>query len=143
MRHYRCKIIHVDVENPKLDVKLSVLISGIKNQTVIYTPQQLVLNDALLQEFSPCDARAITFYALYQEHQNEPIKPTYQIIGQNFDDCRTIFILKSVHDASVLQKSAQELYASAELLGLFSQADLINIISTAIQEQTINDLKPS
>ena len=40
-----------------------------------------------------------------------------------------------------MRKFAYELYRDPELLALFDRNDLINIISTAIQEQTIEDLK--
>lgn len=140
-KHYRCKIVGVETDQETKKILLSVMVSGIKNQIVKYFPKEIVTNDTILSEFSPFDARAITFYALQQEKFNNLFYAMYSISGQEFLNGKTIFILKKLKENGELRKSAQELYCDTELLGQFSHNDLINIISTAIQEQTMEDLQ--
>ena len=137
-KHYRCKIVGIEIDQETKEILLSVMVSGIKNQIVKYFPKEIVTNDTILSEFSPFDARAITFYALQQAKLSSV---SFSIKGQEFINGKTIFILRKSKEEGEVRKSAEELYSEPELLNCFDQNDLINIISTAIQEQTIEDLQ--
>lgn len=141
-KSYRCKIVNVDTNKDSNLVTLFVMINGIKKQVIPYFPKELVLNDAMLDEFSSFDVRAITFYAL-QEEKNKvtEIIPDFMIDGQEFLQGKTIFIIKKTGENFEERRSAHELYCDMTLLNKFSCNDLKNIISTAIHEQAINDFK--
>lgn len=138
-RNYRCRIIGIETDQATKEVVLLVIICGIKNQIVSYFPKELVLNDTMLSEFSPFDVRAITFFSLLTNIDLPFVK--FSITGQEFVNGKTIFIIKELNMTGENRRSAQELYCDATLLDQFSRDDLINIISTAIQEQTIEDLQ--
>ena len=137
---HRCKIIGLSTENRSQEIVLSVMISGVKNQIISYFPKELVLDDALLGEFSPIDIRAITFCAIMQARYESEFTTKKTIIGQFSVDGKSLFIIKN-NDNSESRKTAEELYYNMDLLGDFSKTDLINIVSTAMQEQTIEDLE--
>lgn len=140
-KNYRCKIVGIESDAQTKDIVLWILIRGIKNQTIAYSPKELVTDDLMIGEFSPFDARAITFYALMQEKYKNRYKPTYVIVAQTFSGGKSIFIINEVEKHGEIRKTAHELFCDRGLLGKFNQADLINIVSTAIQEQTIEDLE--
>ena len=134
--HYR--IVGIKHTDPaKQLLVILVMVSGVKKQIIAYNPEELVMNDNLLGEFSPFDARAITFLAL-QQHNH--FLPYYTIAGQEFRNGKTIFILKEQNKPIEIRKSAQDLYSDVKIINQVSREDLINIISTAVQEQTIADL---
>ena len=138
-RNYRCKIIRIETDKKTSEVVLLVKICGIKSQVVSFSPKELVTNNDMIGEFSPFDARAITFFSLRESFNSSSV--SYSIMGQDFINERTIFIIKESNQCGESRKSAQELYRNAALLDQFNRDDLINIISTAIQEQTIEDLQ--
>lgn len=137
---YRCKIVEVGINNKtSKDIVIWVLISGIKKQIIPYNPKDLVNNDTMLCEFSPLDARAITFYAFQEEKYKNLIPPTYLICGQEFLDGETIFLYSEVDKVGLHKSKVSELYKDTIRLCGFNQVDLINIVSTAIQEQSQKD----
>ncbi len=140
-KKYRCKIVGMETDEKTSEIILWVMISGIKNQIIRYFPKELIIEDVIFGEFSPFDARAITFYALMQIKYAGHYLPTYSIAGQEFLKGKTIFIIKELKNNREYRKSAKELYCNMELLGKLSQGDLINVVSTAIQEQTVEDLQ--
>lgn len=135
-KNYRCRIIGMQSNKDIGDTILQVMISGIKNQIVEFSPKKLVMNDDMLSEFSSSDVRAITFLALKEVNNN---RYCHSITGQDFENGKTFFIVKNIHDNTEFRKSAHELYANNELLNQFNNSDIKNIISTAIQEQAIED----
>jgi hypothetical protein len=141
---HRCKVIGIETDKKTGKNKFLVKMSSVKSQiSVSYYPEELVSNDSLLCEFSQTDVRAITFYAINNvpktlKNNNEPC---YKIIGQEFMDDRTIFIIKELSLDGEIRRSAHELYSDTELLKKFKYDDLVNIIQTAVQEQTINDIE--
>ena len=137
-KKYRCKIIGIENDQKNQEIVLLIMICGVKNQIIPYLPKELVLNDSMLGEFSPFDARAITFFALQKVNS---LPATYRIVGQEFSNGKTNFVFIEVDQPGEIKKSARELYSNSKLLNQFNRNDLINIISSAIQEQTIEDLK--
>ena len=140
-KNYRCKIVDMVSDGETEEITLWVMISGVKNQIVPYFPNELVIDDLMLGEFSPFDARAITFYAIMQKRYKNQYIPTYLITGQVFLNGKTIFIIKELKSDGEIRKYAYELYCDMAFLGQFGLADLVNIVSTAIQEQTMDDLQ--
>ena len=141
-KNCRCKIVSVNTDKITNETTLSVMINGIKKQVVPFSPKELVIDEEMLNEFSSFDVRAITFYALQQPASNL-IKsvPKSFINGQEFFNGKTIFIIKRSNEDGEERKSAHELYCDDSLLVEFGHDDLKNIISTAIQEQAIEDHK--
>ncbi len=140
---HRCKIINMEICKETGKTKFLVKINNVKNQIFIsYTPEELVSNDAMLREFSQTDVRAITFYAFNQLCEKKEMS-SYSIIGQEFENNKTIFVIrkKTVDCKSEFRKRAHELYCSPDILKQFKFEDLMNIIQTAVQEQTIEDLE--
>lgn len=140
-KNYRCKILGIEADKETGEISLWVMISGIKNQILRYLPKELIVDDLMLGEFSPFDARAITFYAIMQAKYEGHFCSTYYVAGQDFFSGKTIFIIKELINNREYRKSARELYSDMGLLSRLSQKDLINVVSTAIQEQTMEDLQ--
>lgn len=138
-RDFRCKIVEIGVDETTKEILLWVLISGIKKQLISYFPRELVNNDKMLCEFSPLDARAITFYAFQQEKYINSIPPKYIISGQEMQKSETIFWYTEMNQEGIKKIKAKDLYKNTMHLCGFNQIDLINIVSTAIQEQTKQD----
>ena len=134
-KRYRCRIVGIDKG------KILVMIDGIKAQLVSYSPEKLVTQDKMLNEFSPFDVRAITFYALENETKRLKNYSRYFIVGQEINEGKTVFIIDEMHKKGEQRKTAQVLYREESLLRDFNPDDLKVIISTAVQEQTINDIQ--
>lgn len=140
-KNFRCKIVSVNTDKITNETTLSVMINGIKKQVVKFLPKELVVDEAMLNEFSSFDVRAITFYALQSVNTLSKSVPKSMINGQEFINGKTIFIIKKSNQDGEERKSAHELYCDDSLLIEFGHDDLKNIISTAIQEQAIDDHK--
>ena len=138
-RNYRCKIVGIETCYEPQEIVLLVMIRGVKSQHIKYSPRELIVDNNMLLEFSSFDVRAITFYALKQERNL--FFARYSIVGQDFLNGKTIFILNQLKDNIEMRKTAQELYSDMKLLDQFSRDDLVNIVSTAIQEQSMDDIK--
>ena len=126
-KNYHCKIIGMKSDKETKEIILWVMIGGIKSQIIPYLPKDLVIDDLMLGEFSPFDVRAITFYSLMQVKYNSQYLPNYSIFGQDFSSGKTVYIIRRRNCDSEYRKSAQELYCNMDLLGQFSQEELINI----------------
>jgi len=111
---YRCKIVGLRTNHDTKETVFLVLIIGMKNQIVPYSPSELIINDDVLSEFSPFDVRAITFYALQQANSLSPA--TYSIVGQAFLTGKTMFTLRNLKEGCSIRKSAQQLYCDTKLL---------------------------
>lgn len=142
-KNYRCKIVKIETNHVSNEVILLVLINGFKKQIIPYLPEDLVMDDSMLSQFSSHDVRAITFFALQKIHPPHPrlSTPFYSIVGQDFINGKTIFIIKKLNVFGEFRKSAHELYCDKELLSQFSYDDLKNVISTAVQEQYFEDIQ--
>lgn len=68
-------------------------------------------------------------------------KSQYIIIGQEITQGKTIFVLR--HADQLVKIGAQDLYKNHVLLENLSRKDLITIVSTAIQEQAVDDFAPA
>jgi hypothetical protein len=135
---YRYSLVDVTWHNQNELIVLSVAIRGIKNHIVKFIPDKILYDDDLLSEFSPCDVRAIT-YLSFRKHLK--YENTLKISSQSIRNGETIFELISLIDNKCIRISANKLYQSHELLSCLKQADMINVISTAVQEQTIKDFR--
>ena len=91
---YRCKIVNIENDQVENDVKIFVLINGIKKQVIPYFSRELVIDDSMLIEFSSFDVRAITFYAMQQYYKQNDSVPVCSIDRQEFSNGKTIFIIK-------------------------------------------------
>jgi hypothetical protein len=140
-KKYRCKIVDVNTDEKSNETSFLVMICGIKPQFVPYLSKDLVVNDSMLKEFSSFDVRAITFYALLGEKNFQKLYQSRSIAGQEFSEEGTIFIIRKLTENTADKYSAHELYCDPNLFSDFSSDDIKNIISTAIQEQTIKDFK--
>ena len=139
-KNYRCKIIGVYTDEKTKEVTLAVMIDGIKKQIIPFLPKNLVTDDDMLNEFSAYDVRAITFYAIQHAQQSKSESVDYYISAQEFLEGKTIFIIRKPQSHIEERRTAHELYRDNDLLTKFNHHDLKAIISTAVQEQTMEDL---
>lgn len=139
-KNYRYKIVGIDTNEKSSEVSLLVMINGFKKQFIPYCPGELITNDAMLCEFSWYDVRAISFYAL-QKYYCTSQTSSCSIVGQDLLNGKTIFVINHQSENGEKRKSAHDLYCDDKLLSEFDYDDLKNIISTAIQEQSIEDFK--
>lgn len=135
---YRYVLTNVDFqENGKID--LYVMIQSVRKQVLRFTPEEIVLDDALLPEFSPYDIRAIT-YLLFQQYVPETIESLF-IEKQSIIEGQTLFFLKDKVCNHRIEISARKLYQNYALLMQLNKKDIMNVITTAVQEQTLLDIQ--
>lgn len=134
---FRLSILDVSL-NYEDKVILNVSVKGIKNQIIKYSPEEIVFNDQLLMEFSPCDVRSIT-YLSFAKHINFSIELPLIIKSQNFKKGKTIFVFFNKFTNEQFERNAIEAYQDYSLLNQLNKRDMINVISTAVQEQSFND----
>jgi hypothetical protein len=136
----RCSISSIEKDEEGKNFLL-VLISGIKVHLPIkYYPEELVTQDDMLRQFSQRDVRAITYLAIKnQEHKKNREKLT--LTKQEFYNNKTIFVVFDENKKSEIKKTALQLYADMDQLHRFDLKDVINIVSTAVQEQLIEDFE--
>ncbi|WP_028388745.1 hypothetical protein [Legionella fairfieldensis] len=124
--------------NQDNNIELDILVSGIKNQIIQYNPEEIVFNDHLLTEFSPCDVRAIT-YLSFQKYIKLINESSLLIQGQYMREGKTVFVFFNWFTKEKFEKGAIEAYQDYDLLNDISKKDMINVVSTAIQEQSLQD----
>lgn len=134
---YRCSLIDVNYKEGNNLVELTVLIHGIKKQTLTYLPNEILYDDELLSEFSACDVRAIS-YLSFREYFNAE-KFSLIIEGQRVKNGTTIFLVKDTIKDEIKYIEAKIFYQNHNYLSRLSKADIINVISTAVQEQALID----
>jgi hypothetical protein len=134
---FRLSILDVSL-NYEDKVILNVSVKGIKNQIIKYTPEEIVFNDHLLMEFSPCDVRSIT-YLSFAKHINFSTELPLIIKSQNFKKGKTVFIFFNKFTKEQFERNAIEAYQDYNLLNQLNKRDMINVVSTAVQEQSFND----
>ena len=137
---FKMALLDVETSDTNDHIKLSILISGIKNQIVSFTPEEIVFNDNLLMEFSPCDVRSIT-YLSFQSHIHFSREEPIIILKQKIINGKTFYTFLNKITKKEFSKSASEAYQDYLLLNEISRKDMLNIISTAVQEQAIQDMK--
>ena len=141
-KNFRYKIVDIEIDKKTNEATLFIMINGIRKQIIPFSPANIVTNDTMLNEFSSFDVRAITFYALTKEQEQiQSTQISHYIFGQEFLDGKTIFIVKNIDLEGEERRSAHELYCDNKLLTNFNRKDLKIIISTAIQEQAIEDFQ--
>lgn len=135
---YRFYLVNVEQDKDS-QIFISVLVQGIRKDILKYRPDEIVFNDEFISGFSSCDARAITYLSFYRYIDKDI--GIYRIVQQFFDDGKTVVLLRKSNDKNnEIMVSAQELYRNYDLLVQLNKQDMINIISTAVQEQTIIDM---
>lgn len=135
---YKFYLANVE-EDEDSQIFISVLVQGIRKEIIKYKPDEIVFNDDFISGFSSCDARAITYLSFYRYIDKEI--GVYRIVKQFFKDGKTFVLLSKSNDKnSEINISAQDLYKNYDLLVQLNKQDMINIISTAVQEQTIIDM---
>ncbi len=78
---------------------------------------------------------------IYKQKNGESSQASCAIIGQDFLCGKTIFIVRNHQEEYEHRKFAYELYQDRTSLEQFDFEDLLLILSTAVQEQTIEDLE--
>lgn len=135
--NYRYSLI--DVASQNNEIELHVIVLGIKKHILKLQPEEVVYDDELLSEFSPCDVRAITYLSfqkyIKQEHYSLIIENQYLNQGE------TIFKIKDLNTNESSNIDAKKLYQNYGFLVNLSKKDMITVISTAVQEQTFLDIK--
>lgn len=134
---YKYSLIDVKAETNK--IVLDVLVLGIKKQILKFDPEEIVDDDELLSEFSPCDVRAIT-YLSFQKYINREL---YSLVieKQFINNGLTVFRIKNRNTNESFDLEAKKLYQDYDLLINLSKKDMIVVVSTAVQEQTFFDIK--
>lgn len=134
-RYYLAEVKIIDNST----IALTVIIQGIKKQIEQFSPEELVKNDDLLAGFSSFDARTITYLSFYRYMENSSYE--LSIEKQFLKNGETYFQLKNIKNTEYIPPiSAKVLYQNYDLLVKLGKKDMINAISTAVQEQTIFDL---
>lgn len=136
---YKHKLIDVKCVNEDEHIELIVVIRGIRNHVVHFIPEKILYDDDLLSEFSPCDVRAITYLSFrkYLKYSTASLKITGQVIKFG----KTIFEVKSLINNRSDFIESFELYQNHDYLSSLNHYDMINVISTAVQEQAMRDFK--
>ncbi len=134
---YRYSLVNVTSRNN--EIELHVILVGIKKQFLKLRPEEIINDDELLSEFSPCDVRAITYLSfqkyIKQEHYSLVIEKQYLNKGE------TIFTVKDINTNELFKIYAKKLYQNYDLLIKFCKKDIVTVISSAVQEQTFLDIK--
>lgn len=138
IRH-RFSLIDVTYKECTNSVELTVLIHGIKKQMLTYLPSEILYDDDLLSEFSACDVRAIS-YLSFREYVNAE-KFSLIIEGQRVKKGSTLFLVKDSINGELKYLEAKILYQNHNYLSRLSKKDMINVISTAVQEQALIDFR--
>lgn len=137
------KITHryslIDVTSENSEIELHVIVLGIKKQVLKFKPEEIVFDDGLLSEFSPGDIRAITYLSFQKYIKEEQYSLTIE--RQFINKGATTFQIKDINTNQSANIDAKKLYQNYDLLIKLSRKDMINVISTAVQEQTIVDIK--
>lgn len=111
-----------------------LVVQVIGKATVIEcTPEEIVLNDRMLEGFSKKDIRAITFFAC-EQHK----KPKYKITAQEFSgDLDTmLFKLKKCDSDEVILKTAGQIALDKNLINNLPQEDVCSVSYAAGYEQS-------
>ena len=134
---YRYSLVNVISRDD--EIELHIILVGIKKQFLKLKPEEIINDDELLSEFSPCDVRAITYLSfqkyIKQEHYSLSIEKQYLNKGE------TIFTVKDINTNELFKIYAKKLYQDYNLLIRLCKKDIITVISSAVQEQTFLDIK--
>lgn len=134
---HRYSLINVTSKND--NIELHIIVLGIKKHIVTFKPEDVVYDDELLSEFSPCDVRTITYLSFQKYIQREQY--SLMIERQSIINGKTVFIIKDLNTKESLTISAKKLYEDYASLIKLSKKDMVNVVSTAVQEQTFLDLQ--
>lgn len=140
-KFHRCKIVNIEKDLTTGKNLLWVIIFGLKNQIPIkFYPEEIILINNLLMEFSQIDVRTITFYALKNNKLDKDVhnhcKGRSKIISQEISANKTFFTIKKIDSGVERKISSEELFTS-DILHEFELNDIKNIIYSAVSEEKI------
>lgn len=133
---HRCEVVRVQKNLQTNQSEILVRMSGVKKHSVVkFSPEEILVNDDLLMEFSQTDVRAITYCALQNEKAKQ-IQPSYKykVVSQEFFGNETLFVIAEEGIIGEIRIAAHELFGS-DILQEFNFEDMRNIIYTATTEQ--------
>jgi len=108
-----------------------------KSSVIECSPQEIVMNDRLLEGFSKKDVRAITYLACEQVK-----KPKYKIVMQEFyESGGIVFKLQEKKSEDFVVKTANQIVMDKEILNNLSIEDVNSISYIAGYESSQNDMR--
>lgn len=134
---YRYSLVNVTSQNN--EIVLDVILIGIKKQFLKIKPEEIINDDELLSEFSPCDVRAIMYLSFQKYFKQKDY--SLAIEKQYLHKGDTLFALKDLNTTELFSISAKKLYQDYDLLFKLCKKDMVAVISSAVQEQTFMDMK--
>jgi hypothetical protein len=127
-----------EIKQTKTDEKIIVVQVIGKSVVLECTPQEIVMDDRLLEGFSKKDIKTISYFAFKQA-----VTPKYRIIVQRFCEKlnRVFFKLKvnGKNDLSHIEKTAGQIMLDTTLINGLSNEDLKNVSYIAGFEHSQGD----
>jgi hypothetical protein len=113
-----------EIKQTKTDEKKFVIQVIGKSVFIECTPQEIVVDDRMLEGFSKKDIRTIIYLACEQIR-----KPKYKIVVQEFCEKfnRILFKLKVKNDEDSIEKTANQILLDKSLINGLSQEDIKNV----------------
>lgn len=107
-----------------------------KNVLFEFSPQEIAGNDQMLEGFSKKDIRTITYHAT-----KEIEKPQYKILSQEFQEetNKTIFKIRKHGSTTSIEKTANQLSLSKELLNQLTQEEAHMVGYVTASEKVANE----
>jgi hypothetical protein len=108
---------------PSGENKIVIQVIG-KSVFIECTPQEIVVDDRMLEGFSKKDIRTITYFACEQVK-----KPKYKIVVQEFCEKfnRIVFKLKMQNDDNIVEKTASQVLLDKNLVDGLSREDVKSV----------------
>lgn len=130
-------IYHV-VEINKTETDDYIATIQLINKNVIFQikPEEILSNDKLVNQFSPCDIRTLTYLG-YLSLNN----PSYKILAQRLSETndKVLFALKKRGDQNIIIKSADEIFKEKDILNNLGSEDSQVIGYTAANESMMKE----
>jgi hypothetical protein len=120
---------------PSGENKIVIQVIG-KSVFIECTPQELVVDDRMLEGFSKKNIRAITYFACEQVR-----KPKYKIVVQEFCEKlnKILFKLKIQNNDDAIKKSASQILLDKNLMDGLSREDIKSVSYIAGYEHSQNE----
>lgn len=102
----------VDIEEKNGRYKLRIQLVG-KASVFTTTPEEILADDSLVEQFSSKDIRTITYYATKSLHT-----PTSKIVGQRLNQTseQMLFGIEDLKQKTIIEKTATEIASDKKLL---------------------------
>ena len=106
-----------------------------KSLTFYSKPEEILVDDKLVNMFSPIDVRTLTYLGYLGINS-----PKYKILAQRLlNNQRTVFIIKKSGKKNIIVKTAAELLQEQDMITSMSPDDAKTIGYTVAIENTINE----